>query len=369
MADVYANGLEISGKAVDAKTIAAFPDVCFTPPQTPATPPGVPIPYPSFGMGSDTESGTATVFIGGKTVNIKNKSDESKTSGTEAGCAPKKGVITSKNTGKKYFNSWSPDVKFEGEPVIRFTDLATHNHASPVGNAPPWVEVCKLGAFPDDVPEGWPKCPCCGKDAHANQVDSSGKLHPTVKEDDFYQNIVNNRQAKIDSIEVDISAGAPYTLDPAKLQKVRDGSAKQLKDAQEAKATIDKARAKKPPCPNLHDPPDTGCGTHFKPDRSLASIVPDDIAAKGKSKTKDYYRTNILGFTDGVRSAVIDKHTKPDGSPIKKKGEQVNHKTPLQAGGCPVHEDNLIPNSALEDDCKKVDAAQTKLHDFGEQDW
>jgi len=144
MTNVYANGLEISGKAVDAKTIAAFPDTCFTPPQTPATPPGVPIPYPSFGMASDTENGTATVMIAGKPVNIKNKSDESKTSGTEAGCAPKKGIITSKNTGKKYFNSWSGDVKFEGEPVIRMTDLATHNHASPAGNAPPWPEIAKL---------------------------------------------------------------------------------------------------------------------------------------------------------------------------------------------------------------------------------
>ncbi|RUZ71869.1 DUF4150 domain-containing protein, partial [Mesorhizobium sp. M7A.F.Ca.US.003.02.2.1] len=85
MSDVFANGLEISGKSVDAKTIAAFPDVCFTPPENPATPPGVPIPYPSFGMASDTEDGTGTVKIGGKTVNIKNKSDLSKTSGTEAG--------------------------------------------------------------------------------------------------------------------------------------------------------------------------------------------------------------------------------------------------------------------------------------------
>jgi Domain of unknown function (DUF4150) len=143
MSGVFANGLEISGKAVNAKTIAAMPDVCFTPPENPATPPGVPIPYPSFGMASDTEKGTGTVFIGGKTVNIKNKSDESKTSGTEAGCAAKKGVITSKNTGKKYFNSWSNDVKFDGEPVIRFSDLATHNHASPIGNTGPWPEICK----------------------------------------------------------------------------------------------------------------------------------------------------------------------------------------------------------------------------------
>ncbi len=144
MGGVFANGLEISGKAVSAKTIAAFPDVCFTPPENPATPPGVPVPYPSFGMADDTEQGTGTVFIGGKTVNIKNKSDLSKTSGTEAGCAAKKGIITSKNTGKGYFNSWSGDVKFDGEPVIRMSDLATNNHASPVGNAPPWPHLAEL---------------------------------------------------------------------------------------------------------------------------------------------------------------------------------------------------------------------------------
>ncbi|WP_300042659.1 DUF4150 domain-containing protein [uncultured Paracoccus sp.] len=150
MSNVFANGLEVSGKVSGGKTIAAFPDTCFTPPQTPATPPGVPIPYPSFGMGDDTESGTATVLIGGKTVNIKNKSDLSKTSGTEAGCAPKKGIITSKNTGKEYFNSWSSDVKFEGEPVIRFSDLATNNHASPAGNTPPWAHVLKMNVNGSD---------------------------------------------------------------------------------------------------------------------------------------------------------------------------------------------------------------------------
>lgn len=143
MANVFANGLEISGKAVDAKTIAVFPDVCFTPPENPATPPGVPIPYPSFGMSGDTESGTSTVFIGGKTVNIKNKSDLSKTTGTEAGCAAKKGIITSKNTGKSYFNSWSNDVKFDGEPVIRMSDLATHNHGSP-SNTATWPHTAKI---------------------------------------------------------------------------------------------------------------------------------------------------------------------------------------------------------------------------------
>jgi hypothetical protein len=158
MSNVFANGLEISGKAVQAKTLAAFPDVCFTPPQTPATPPGVPIPYPSFGMASDTENGTGTVFIGGKTVNIKNKSGEKKTTGTEAGSSPKKGIITSKDTGKNYFHKWSNNVKFEGEPVIRFSDLATHNHATPGGNTLTWPEVAK--ANPPHQPED-ESCPCC----------------------------------------------------------------------------------------------------------------------------------------------------------------------------------------------------------------
>ena len=54
---VYANDREVSCKAGAGKSIAAFPDVCFTPPQTPATPPGVPIPYPNTGMTSDTSDG------------------------------------------------------------------------------------------------------------------------------------------------------------------------------------------------------------------------------------------------------------------------------------------------------------------------
>ena len=134
---VYANMMEVSCKAGDGKTICAFPDVCFTPPQTPATPPGVPIPYPNTGMSSDTTDGSSTVKISGKEVMLKNKSYFKKSSGDEAGSAPKKGVLTSKNTGKVYFNAWSMDVKIEGENVVRHLDITTHNHASQPGNSPP----------------------------------------------------------------------------------------------------------------------------------------------------------------------------------------------------------------------------------------
>ncbi len=112
------------------KSICQFPDVCFTPPQTPATPPGVPIPYPNTGRAGDTSDGSRSVKIGGEEVMLKNKSYFKQSMGDEAGCAPKKGVITSTNRGKVYFIAWSMDVKFEGENVVRNLDMTTHNHAS-----------------------------------------------------------------------------------------------------------------------------------------------------------------------------------------------------------------------------------------------
>ncbi|MFC1660896.1 DUF4150 domain-containing protein [Gemmatimonadota bacterium] len=139
--EVFANGREVSCKAADGKAICAFPDVCFTPPQTPATPPGVPIPYPNTGMASDTTSGSKKVKISRKEVGLKNQSHFKKSTGDEAGSAPKKGVITSNNTGKVYFNAWSMDVKVEGKNIVRHLDLTTHNHMSMPGDTLTWPYV------------------------------------------------------------------------------------------------------------------------------------------------------------------------------------------------------------------------------------
>jgi hypothetical protein len=109
-----------------------------TPPETPVTPPGVPIPYPNTGMASDATGGSKKVKISGKEVMLKNKSHFKKSTGNEAGCAAKKGVVTSKITGKIYFNAWSMDVKIEGANVVRHLDLTTHNHGSLPANSPPW---------------------------------------------------------------------------------------------------------------------------------------------------------------------------------------------------------------------------------------
>ena len=139
--NVFANGREISCKAADGKSICAFPDVCFTPPENPATPPGIPIPYPNTGMAKDMTSGSKKVKISGKEVMLKNKSYFKKSIGNEAGSAAKKGIVTSVNSGKVYFISWSMDVKFEGENVVRHLDMTTHNHASPTTNTLPWVHI------------------------------------------------------------------------------------------------------------------------------------------------------------------------------------------------------------------------------------
>lgn len=146
--EVYANTREVACKQAAGKSICAFPDVCMTPPQTPATPPGVPIPYPNTGMASDTSDGSTTVKISGEEVMLKNKSCFKKSTGDEAGAAPMKGVVTHKNTGKVYFTMWSMDVKVEGENVVRMMDLTTHNHGSQPGNTPPWPYTDKVAPPP-----------------------------------------------------------------------------------------------------------------------------------------------------------------------------------------------------------------------------
>ena len=162
---VFANGLEISAKKQGCKIVAAFPDTCFTPPQTPATPPGVPVPYPNFATDCDLTKGTGTVTIGGETVSQENASRWSKVTGDEAGSAPKKGIITSNNLGAAYAKKWSMNVKFEGKGVVRFTDLATTNHASEIGQTPTALLIALLSQI-------WSRLECfdCGDGNHVEEI-------------------------------------------------------------------------------------------------------------------------------------------------------------------------------------------------------
>lgn len=145
--EVFANGREISCKKADGKTICAFPDVCMTPPTSPATPMGIPIPYPNTGMAKDTTKGSRTVKISGNEIIKKNVSHYKTSYGDEAGCATpaKKGIITGTIKGKVYFKSWSMDVKVEGKNVVRHLDMTTHNHKSEIGNeSVPWTHIDRM---------------------------------------------------------------------------------------------------------------------------------------------------------------------------------------------------------------------------------
>ncbi len=139
--NVFANNREISCKKGSGKTICCFPDVCFTPPdKVPPTPTGIPVPYPNTAKASDTKGGSKKVKISGKELMLKNKSYYKTSMGNEAGCAQKKGIVTSKTKGKAYFSAWSMNVKVEGQNVDRHLDLTTHNHGSSM-NTGPWPNI------------------------------------------------------------------------------------------------------------------------------------------------------------------------------------------------------------------------------------
>jgi hypothetical protein len=138
-AQVFANGMEVSCKKSDDMSVAAMPDVCWTPPPPPVGP--VPIPYPNFSKSSDTTDGTKTVKIAGEEVGMKNQSNYKTSNGDEAATkGVGMGIVTATIQGTTQFAAWSFDVMFEGANAIRFMDMTTHNHASDPAN-PPSVTV------------------------------------------------------------------------------------------------------------------------------------------------------------------------------------------------------------------------------------
>jgi hypothetical protein len=191
---VFANSMEISCKAAsNGKSICSFPDVCFTPPQTPATPPGVPIPYPNTGMATDCTDGSSSVKISGKEVMLKNKSYFKKSMGDDAGRAPKKGLLTSSIQGSVYFVAWSMDVKFEQENVVRHLDLTTHNHACPNANdAVTWAHIVTT-ANAGLPTKPLPTCKCGGKKTHRTRYKNLRKGTPSSKR----QTSVNRKKPKV----------------------------------------------------------------------------------------------------------------------------------------------------------------------------
>jgi Domain of unknown function (DUF4150) len=189
---VFANGREISGKATPNKTIAAFPDVCLSPPSPPAGP--IPIPYPITGVASDTTDGTGSVFIKGKEVGKKNGVKYSKVNGNQpATNSFGAGIVSHKIQGPLKFAAYSFDVFIEKGGAERFMDLTTQNHmntpnpsvgmstaAAAAGGPPPDPDCEALryqnalfrGAVANDCP------PEIAADTNQNHTVASGTYTP-----------------------------------------------------------------------------------------------------------------------------------------------------------------------------------------------
>jgi hypothetical protein len=141
---VFANGREVLCGASTGQVLAAFPDVCLSPPGPPAGP--IPIPYPNFAKAADVANGSRQVFIKGKPLIKRETSYIKKITGDEAATRNFGGsVITHTITGTAWFQSWSPNVYVEGEEVVRHLDLCTTNHtAQAMGSSPPQAAMASM---------------------------------------------------------------------------------------------------------------------------------------------------------------------------------------------------------------------------------
>lgn len=322
---VYANCNEIACKAGDDKVVASFPDVCLSPPSPPAGP--VPIPYPNTSFSKDMKKGSKTVKIKKKEVMLKDKSFY-KTSPLGDEAATKSfgsGVISHQITGKTYFSAWSMDVKFEGKNVDRHLDFTTSNHASQPGNEQiplPGLEGMITPPVDEDK-----LCPCCKEPLHENQKDSKGNRLPTMKQSDFYA-----------AAQPPIPVPAGVTVPQMSLSGMGPPTAYEA--------------AKMLGCKNLPDPPDSGCGIYFKPEKGLG-------VSKGKRKSK-----RIDKEWKNQRPIYVESYNQrqdANGTPHKKiqPGDSICHKTAKAGGGCLGDSDgkNLIPKKELTPDCQKLDDA------------
>ncbi|MFO7563468.1 MAG: DUF4150 domain-containing protein [Enhygromyxa sp.] len=162
MSTVFANGLSIIHQGDGMTHTCPIPDVC----KTPAPSGTVPVPYVNVAMSSNLASGSTSVKVEGSPVALES-SNISMSSGDEAGSAG--GIISGKFAGKLTWTTSSPNVKFEGKGVVRFTDVAQHNGNT--GN----TFTLSLGTLDMPYPfdTGDTTCPNCGQ-AIAEHDPSSG---------------------------------------------------------------------------------------------------------------------------------------------------------------------------------------------------
>ncbi len=211
--EVYANGNAIAAKVGGGKVIAAFPDVCMSPPPPPAGP--IPIPYPNSSFSKDLKKGSKTVTIGGKPMALKDSFYKTSPLGNEA--ATKSfgaSVLSHQTSGKTQFIAYSFDVKVEGKNVCRHVDFVTSNHGSYPGSTPPFPNTEKQNNAVAEIADD-KQCACCGGKKHGDAADA-------MHRDEYYEDHING---KFDHTEASMKKGLVNAKDPGPILKRLDALA------------------------------------------------------------------------------------------------------------------------------------------------
>lgn len=325
--EVFANGNEIACKSGDGKVIAAFPDVCLSPPSPPAGP--IPVPYPDTSFSKDMKNGSKTVKIDGKEVMLKDKSFY-KTSPLGNEAATKSlgaGVVSHVITGKTFFVAWSMDVKFEGKNVDRHIDLTTSNHASPMGDTVTITNNDKTTSEKEEEE----KCPCCGGPMHS-KAQKAGK---SMTADEWYN--------------------PSYSKEPSKKEK------KAIEDAQ-----FWKKLAEEMECENLHSDENDPCAKHYVGDIDKKSIDEEYEAMMSPLTQESNPEWFIKLYGEKLGKEIMERgqrfmQLKAQAS----SSGSIAHLTPRCAGGCPIGANNL---ALVEGECyeieKELGQVQKKIADY-----
>lgn len=343
--DVYANGSAIACKKGDGKVVAAFPDVCMSPPAPPAGP--IPVPYPNSSFSKDMKNGSKSVKIHGGEVMLRDQSFyKSSPLGNEAATRNfGASVVTHVITGKTYFGAWSMDVRFEGKNVPRHLDLTTSNHGSYPGGPPSNELEMQMQGKVEHADEAKRQCPCCDGPLHVQLQPQGEPPKQVMNYEQWYLQRAADKQAKWEK------HAAAQGLDKATQDYVGDAK-KLLEDAQKR----DGCSCKKP-TKLLPEPP---CNVFFYPTKFKEAAA---IRNKYDGQTSKLRKNRGLPASDDL----VDKtalQTKLGRVPTQEDIEaevKLNHLTPKAAGGCPTGDGNLQANQELCDACKRIEGRFNKF--------
>ncbi|MBZ5709307.1 DUF4150 domain-containing protein [Nannocystis pusilla] len=347
---VYANGMEIAHKAGDAKVMAAFPDVCLSPPPPPTGP--IPVPYPDSSFARDLKQGSRAVVIGGKPLALRGQSFyTSKPLGDEAATRNFGGsVLTHTISGKTYFQAHSMDVLVEGKNVCRHLDLTTSNHASYPGGTPPIPNMSEMHRLALDRIAA-KQCPCCGsRDCAAAFKEGEEPL--------------SMREA------LRIDPKAP-NYSPKRAEEY-----KLLRSVKKTECTCDGKTFPSPPCDVFRKPDPV---RHTDIERQW-----DKARDKYKEWYKETYDVELHGMRHFMqkmlavypqatqaamaRTTTLSRQQRAGNKLAQqrdrieadaRKLERINHLTPKEYGGCPTNPDNLQPQQRLCLACQEIDQFMT----------